>query len=83
MRCKGLALVLLALLSLGLVGFSLGQKTGDVNGDDEVNMDDLLLAMEAYGTTDAHVRWDERADVNMDSAVDITDLLIIILNFGT
>jgi hypothetical protein len=50
---------------------------GDVDGDGDVDLADLLALIGAWGTDDA------AADVNGDGVVDTTDLLILISNWGS
>jgi len=54
----------------------------DINGDDKVRVDDLLIAVEAFGTEPGHPRWNLLADLNGDNKVRIDDILTIALNFG-
>jgi hypothetical protein len=48
----------------------------DINGDGYVNVNDLLIVIGYWGTTDSP------ADVNEDGIVDVSDLLIVIGNWG-
>ncbi len=49
---------------------------GDVNGDGIVDIDDLTLIGETYGSTLEDQSWDANADVNCDEVIDIYDLAI-------
>ena len=49
---------------------------GDVNGDAEVNVSDLLAVIDQWGQTDS---W---ADTNNDGIVDVSDLLEVIGSWG-
>ena len=48
----------------------------DITGDGVVNVSDLLLVIDQWGSTDSP------ADVNFDGIVDVTDLLIVVGNWG-
>lgn len=54
-------------------------KIGDVNGDRIVNITDIGLIVDAYGTQPPS---DPRADLNRDGKVNIVDIGIIIDNYG-
>jgi parallel beta-helix repeat protein len=54
-------------------------KAGDVNGDGKVNMVDIGIIANAYGTNPTG---DTRADLNGDGVVNVVDLGIVIDNFG-
>jgi hypothetical protein len=49
----------------------------DVNGDNEVNVGDLLAIIDAWGCTDCFF-----ADVNGDGIVNVSDLLMVVGNWG-
>ena len=49
----------------------------DINGDDVVDVVDLLAVLDAWGTNN------ELADVNGDGAVNVTDLLAVVGNWGS
>ncbi len=50
---------------------------GDIDGDDQVAVEDLLAIIAAWGTDDA------ASDLNSDGVVDVSDLLIIIAEWGS
>lgn len=52
---------------------------GDANGDGVVDIQDLLIIMQAFGTSPPS---DPRADVNGDGTVDLFDLVEAARNFG-
>jgi hypothetical protein len=52
---------------------------GDVNGDDIVNIFDLVIVSQNFGQTPPT---NPAADVNGDSIVNIFDLVIVSSNFG-
>jgi hypothetical protein len=55
---------------------------GDINGDGLVELSDMFLAAEAYGSFSGHPRWNPAADENEDGMVDMIDLFFIGSNFG-
>jgi len=52
-------------------------KTGDINGDGQVNIFDLSILLTNYGGTTAS------CDLNHDGAVNILDLSILLTNYGS
>ena len=55
---------------------------GDVNGDGIVDIYDITLAGNAFGTSIGEPEYNERADINHNGTVDIYDLILIGLHFG-
>jgi hypothetical protein len=55
---------------------------GDVDGDMDVDIDDIYLAALGFGTTPESFRWNERADLNEDGYIGIDDIFLIASNFG-
>ena len=53
----------------------------DLNDDGEVDIIDVAIAANSFGSSPGHPRWDPIADVNADSQVDIRDLVIIAKNY--
>lgn len=51
-------------------------KTGDLNGDNSVNIFDLSILLSNYSTNNAN------ADINKDGTVNIFDLSILLSNYG-
>lgn len=49
---------------------------GDANGDNVVNVNDILAAVAAFGSTDGS------GDVNGDGICNVNDILLIVANFG-
>jgi hypothetical protein len=58
---------------------TLAPKLGDVNGDRIVNITDIGLIVDVYGSQPAT---DPRADLNKDGKVNIVDIGIVIDNYG-
>jgi len=55
---------------------------GDLNGDGKVRVDDVLYAVEAFGSDLDHPRWNPMADLNGDGRVRVDDIVTIALHFG-
>jgi hypothetical protein len=56
---------------------------GDLNGDDKVDVKDVYIVSQAYGSYPGHPRWNPIADINQDLKVDIKDIYIVSRNYGT
>ena len=56
---------------------------GDVNGDQEVGIDDIYAVAQAFGSYPGHPRWNEYADVNQDEYVGIDDIYAVAQRFGS
>lgn len=55
---------------------------GDVDGNCKVDIGDIVIALNAFGSTPGHPRWNANADIDGNSKVDIGDLIISLDNFG-
>jgi hypothetical protein len=55
---------------------------GDLNGDNAVNIADLLTVAQAFGSTPNDTDWNAVADMNKDENVNILDLYIVARRFG-
>ncbi len=55
---------------------------GDVNGDEIVDMKDILAVVRAFGSYPEHPRWDVDADINFDGKISIFDVVLVAINFG-
>jgi hypothetical protein len=55
---------------------------GDLNGDNQISLADLLLLLKAYGSTPNSSDWNPVADLNCDGQVSLTDLLLLLKNYG-
>ena len=49
---------------------------GDINGDLDINVEDLLIVIAEWGETSGP------ADINEDGIVNVNDLLIVIASWG-
>jgi len=55
---------------------------GDVNGDGEVNTEDILAVAVAFGAHSLSPNWDPTLDLNQDQKINIKDIYLIAVNFG-
>jgi len=59
------------------------ETSGDVNGDGAVNITDLSLLEQAYGSTSTYgENWDPRCDFNKDNIINVSDLHTLGKNYG-
>jgi len=57
--------------------------SGDLNGDGRVNVLDIVIISQAFGSVHGSTNWDLRADINLDGKVDVLDLVAVTRNFGS
>ena len=55
---------------------------GDVDGDTLVDVADLLLLKEAYGSIPSSANWTLNCDFNEDNVIDVADLERLGRNYG-
>jgi hypothetical protein len=55
---------------------------GDLNGDFKVNLEDLVLLAQAYGSKPRDPNWNPNADIDNSGAVGLSDLAILALHYG-
>jgi len=55
---------------------------GDINGDRNVDYDDLAITVVAYGSSNSEPAYEPDADFNKDDNVDCHDLIILGRNYG-
>ena len=78
-----LALFLVSMLSMvGSVSALLSPSDGDINGDNVVDIFDVVKWAAAFGSTPTSANWDPAADINGDNIVDVFDGVVIGANFG-
>lgn len=81
MKLKTLCIsVLVLLLTFQLIFLAACQEV-DLNDDGEVDILDVAIAANSFGSSSGHPRWSSIADVNEDNTVNILDLVLIVLNF--
>lgn len=54
----------------------------DVNFDRRINMDDLMIIVNAFGAYPGHPRWNPIADITLDGRVSMGDIIEVVTNFG-
>ncbi len=55
---------------------------GDINGDCEVDLPDLVFMGEAWGSSPGDENWNEDVDLNCDEKIDLLDLGTLGQNWG-
>jgi hypothetical protein len=55
---------------------------GDANGDNDVNISDLVLLANAYGASQGDAGFSGQTDFNADGTVGISDLVLLANNYG-
>jgi uncharacterized protein (DUF2141 family) len=55
---------------------------GDINGDGIVDMRDMKIVQDAFGSVPGNPRWNPIADLNGDGRVDMLDLFIVQKHYG-
>lgn len=63
-------------------GFVKTTLPGDLNGDDTVNIIDVMLQANAFGTTPEDTKWNPNADINGDGRMSVLDTILLCGNFG-
>ena len=58
-------------------------KQGDVNGDGNVNVLDLIVVAGALGTKPGDLKWKPNADVKEDNIINVLDLILVATKLGT
>ncbi|MBT9153301.1 MAG: Cellulosomal-scaffolding protein A [Firmicutes bacterium] len=56
--------------------------SGDLNGDGKIDIFDVVILSNAFGSALGQPHWDVRADLNLDGRVDILDVVAVTRNFG-
>ncbi len=55
---------------------------GDLNGDGAVDVEDIYLTINVFGSTIADIEWNPYADLNWDDKIDIVDIATVIRQYG-
>jgi len=55
---------------------------GDINSDGKVDIRDVAIVAQAFGSYPGHPRWNPDADLDRNGKVDIRDLAMCASNFG-
>ena len=65
-----------------MTGISATLLTGDINGDNMVDLRDFSLLAKAFNSTSASASWNPNADLNCDGIVDLQDFSLLAANFN-
>jgi len=57
-------------------------RDGDLNGDGVVNILDISIIANSFGSYPSHMRWNPKADLNSDNSVSIIDVALTAREFG-
>jgi Ca2+-binding EF-hand superfamily protein len=74
--------IALSLVALNLLSTAYAFSTYDVNKDGSVDINDIAIVAQAFGSYSGHPRWNSTADVNGDGIVDMMDIVLIAAHFG-
>jgi len=55
---------------------------GDINGDNAINMTDIIQIAKAFNASKGGAAYNEAYDLNMDGSVNMTDIIVIAKYFG-
>jgi hypothetical protein len=55
---------------------------GDINGDGVVNILDLIIVGNAFGSYPGHPKWNPLADLKKDNKINVLDLSTVGINYG-
>lgn len=55
---------------------------GDINGDFKVNLSDLVLLANAYGSIPGETKWNPNADISDNGIVGLSDLVLLATHYG-
>ena len=74
--------VVLSILTLGIQLVRAGELMYDLNLDGKVDLKDVYLIGEAFGSIPGDSNWNPLTDVNGDGKIDLKDYFIIAKHFG-
>jgi len=66
-----------------IFGNVLVTKKGDVNGDGNVNVLDLITIANSIGSKPGQPDWNPNADIREDETINVLDLIKVAVNLGT
>jgi hypothetical protein len=55
---------------------------GDLNGDFQVKLGDLVILANAYGCRPGGAKWNPNADIDNNGVIGLSDLVILAVNYG-
>lgn len=56
---------------------------GDLNGDGTIDVYDIVIVADAYGSHPGGPKWNKNADLEPDNIIDIFDIVYLGINFGS
>jgi multiple sugar transport system substrate-binding protein len=62
---------------------SFGGPAGDVDGDQDLDISDIILMAGVYGVKYPNLQYDRLCDVNLDGYINICDIVLAAGNYGT
>jgi len=65
----------------GLYQVPITAEKEDLNGDGKVNIEDLYVFAQAFGSYPGHSRWDARADMDGNGRINVVDAVLIAMKF--
>ena len=80
---KWLQVLQTAALTADIASFSATLPGGDANGDNQVDLTDFGILVNAFGSSSGGSGYDTRADFSCDGSVDLTDFGILVNSFGS
>lgn len=81
-RVTGTIVLMLFTFFASVTPIAFSSIQGDLDGNGVVDMQDLAILIEAFGTYPGHPRWNDEADLNGDGKVDIVDAVLLLTNLG-
>jgi len=65
----------------GIYNVPITAEKEDLNGDGKVNIEDIYVFAQAFGSFPGHPRWDPRADMDGNNWVGVIDAVLIAISF--
>jgi hypothetical protein len=83
---KVLVAVIMGLLCFSMLSMlaphAVADLPGDLNLDGKVDILDMMLAANAFGSSEGELAWNPLADMDGDGQIKILDLILIGRNYG-